>query len=59
MELMIEIEKENDGSWLAEVLGIPGVLAYGLTELEAVRNVATLALRVLIERHAYGDNPPI
>ena len=26
---MIETEQEEDGRWLAEVLELPGVLAYG------------------------------
>ncbi|HBE47422.1 MAG TPA: HicB family protein, partial [Cyanobacteria bacterium UBA11369] len=29
MNFTIEIEQEEDGRFLAEVLGMPGVLAYG------------------------------
>jgi predicted RNase H-like HicB family nuclease len=47
----IEQEKESDGRWLAEVLELPGVLAYGVTSLEAVSKVEVLALRVIAERH--------
>jgi len=31
MEFAIEYEQEEDGRWLAEVLELPGVLAYGRT----------------------------
>ena len=33
--LKIEIEREDDGRWLAEVPALPGVLSYGATEDEA------------------------
>ena len=46
----IETERETDGRWLAEVLELPGVLAYGKTRKEAQANVETLALNVLFER---------
>jgi predicted RNase H-like HicB family nuclease len=29
MNITFETEQENDGSWLAEVPKLPGVLAYG------------------------------
>ncbi len=29
--MKIEIEKEEDGRWIAEVFDLPGVLAYGTT----------------------------
>lgn len=28
----VEIEREDDGRWLAEVVDLPGVLAYGETQ---------------------------
>jgi predicted RNase H-like HicB family nuclease len=31
MDLIIEIEREEDGRWIAEVPQLPGVLAYGAT----------------------------
>lgn len=36
MNFIIEIEHEKDGRFLAEVIGFPGVLAYGQTREEAV-----------------------
>ncbi|MBW4611767.1 MAG: type II toxin-antitoxin system HicB family antitoxin [Desmonostoc vinosum HA7617-LM4] len=36
MNFTIEIEQEEDGRFLAEVIDFPGVLAYGQTPEEAV-----------------------
>ena len=46
----VEIEREDDGRWLAEVVGLPGVLAYGDTQEAAQSRVQALALRVIAER---------
>jgi predicted RNase H-like HicB family nuclease len=46
----IELEQEEDGRWIAEVLDLPGVLAYGATQKEAVAAAQTLARRVLADR---------
>lgn len=43
----IEIEREADGRWIAEIPNLPGVMVYGKTKQEAVRSVRALALRVL------------
>ena len=48
--MKIEIEREVDGRWLAEVPELPGVLAYAQTREKAVAKVEALALRVLAER---------
>ena len=50
MKVTIEYEQETDGRWLAEVLELPGVLAYGRTPEEAMSRVQALGLRVLAER---------
>lgn len=47
--MQIETEQEEDGRWIAEVMEIPGVLAYGQTRQEAIAKVKTLALRVLAD----------
>ena len=49
MNFTIEIEQEEDGRFLAEVINFPGVLAYGQTREEAIALVQALALRVLEE----------
>ena len=46
----IELELETDGRWIAEVVELPGVLAYGATQDEAVAHVQALALRVVADR---------
>ena len=46
----IEIEREEDGRWLAEVPALAGVMAYGQNRDEAVARVQALALRVIAER---------
>lgn len=53
----IETEQEDDGRWLAEVLELPGVMAYGATRGEALAAVQALALRVLAERVERGEQP--
>lgn len=50
MTFSVEIEQEEDGRWIAEVLELPGVMAYGVTPEEAKTKVQALALRVLAER---------
>jgi predicted RNase H-like HicB family nuclease len=50
MVYKIETERETDGRWIAEVLELPGVMAYGATENEAILAAQTLALRVLADR---------
>ncbi|HEV2196331.1 MAG TPA: type II toxin-antitoxin system HicB family antitoxin [Candidatus Acidoferrum sp.] len=46
----VETEVETDGRWMAEIPDLPGVLAYGSTEKEAVASAQALALRVLADR---------
>ena len=56
--LRIEVEREEDGRWLAEIPALPGVLAYGASRDEAVAKVEALALRVLAERIESGEPVP-
>ena len=46
----VETELETDGRWIAEIPDLPGVMAYGLSEKEAVASAQALALRVLADR---------
>ena len=57
--LRIEIEREEDGRWIAEILELPGVLAYGETEAEAQNKATALALRVIADRIEHGEPVPI
>jgi predicted RNase H-like HicB family nuclease len=54
----VEIEREDDGRWLAEVIDLPGVLAYGDTQQAALARVQALALRVIAERLEHGEAGP-
>lgn len=55
MRLTIETEREDDGRWLAEVMELAGVMAYGESREDATRRVKALALRVLAERMEQGE----
>ena len=56
--MKIDIEKEEDGRWIAEVSDLPGVLAYGKTREDAIAKVEALALRVIADRIDHGENIP-
>lgn len=55
MNLSVELDREDDGRWLAEVPDLPGVLAYGRSREDALARVQALALRVLAERLEHGE----
>ena len=55
MNFTLDCEVESDGRWLAEVLELPGALAYGATKDEAMAKVEVLALRILAERLEHGE----
>lgn len=50
MKFHIELDREEDGRWIAEIGSLPGVMAYGKTKEEAVAKAKALALRVLADR---------
>jgi predicted RNase H-like HicB family nuclease len=50
MDITFETELESDSRWIADVPEIPGVMAYGQTEREAIGFAEALALRALAER---------
>jgi len=54
----IEIEREEDGRWIAEVPNLPGVMAYGQNQHEAICRVQALALRVLADRLEHEERIP-
>jgi predicted RNase H-like HicB family nuclease len=56
--LRIDIDREEDGRWLAEIPALPGVLTYGKTEAEARANAMALALRVIADRVENGEPLP-
>jgi predicted RNase H-like HicB family nuclease len=58
MALIVEVEQEVDGRWLAEVPELPGVLVYAQTRLEAITRAQALALRVIADRLDHGEPVP-
>jgi len=55
MTFKVEVEQEQDGRWIAEVIELPGVLAYGPSPEEARARVQALALRVVADRLEHGE----
>jgi predicted RNase H-like HicB family nuclease len=56
--LTLEIDREADGRFIAEVPDLPGVLAYGDSQEQAVARAQALALRVLADRLEHGEPAP-
>lgn len=56
MNFSIEIEREVDGRWIAEVPTLPGVIVYGDTRAEAVAKAKALALHVVADRIENGED---
>jgi predicted RNase H-like HicB family nuclease len=56
--LRVEVEREEDGRWIAEVVDLPGVLSYGPTRDEAIERAKALSLRVLADRLEHGEEVP-
>ena len=51
----IETEQEDDNRWIAEILEISGVLAYGNTQQQAITKAQALALRVIADKLEHGE----
>lgn len=58
MVFSVEVERETDGRWIAEILEIPGAMAYGPTAEEARARAQALALRVVADRLERGEQGP-
>ena len=58
MNLKIEVEREAGGRWIAEVMELPGCLAYGKTQADALARAKALAVRVLADRLEHGEPVP-
>ena len=54
-KMRIEVEREDDGRWIAEVPDLPGTMVYGKSRQEAIARVQALALRVLADRLEHGE----
>lgn len=51
----IELDREEDGRWIAEVKELPGAMAYGATKQAALRKVYVIAFRTLADRAEGGQ----
>ena len=51
----MEIEQEEDGRWIGEVLELPGALAYGESAEDVKIKVQALALRLVADRLEHGE----
>ena len=56
--LSLEIDREIDGRWIAEIAELPGVMAYGETREDAIARTEALALRVFADRLEHGEEVP-
>jgi len=56
--LRIDIDREEDGRFLASVPDLPGVMAYGDTQESVTRKVKAVALQVLADMIESGEEVP-
>ena len=56
--MKIEIEREEDGRWIAEIPELPGVMVYGDTRNQAISKAEALALRVMADRLEHDEEIP-
>ena len=58
MPFEVEVEREDDGRWIAEVPNLPGVMVYAQSRDGAIARVQVLSLRVLADRLENGESLP-
>jgi predicted RNase H-like HicB family nuclease len=54
----VNLDRETDGRWIADVPELPGVTVYGSTEKEALANAKALALHVIADRIEHAEEVP-
>jgi predicted RNase H-like HicB family nuclease len=59
MQLSIECDREEDGRWIAEIVQIPGAMAYGATRDEAMARAEIVALRAIADQIEHGESKPV
>jgi predicted RNase H-like HicB family nuclease len=57
VNLTIDLDREQDGRWIAEALELPGVMSYGKTREEAISDAERLAIEVIADRITHGELP--
>jgi predicted RNase H-like HicB family nuclease len=58
LRFQFEIERENDGRWIAEIPEVPGAMAYGDTEEQAKAKAYALALYAVADDVERSNNIP-
>jgi predicted RNase H-like HicB family nuclease len=53
----LDLDREEDGRWIAEIAALPGVTVYGESREDALAKCQALALRVLADRIEHGEPP--
>ncbi len=56
--MVVEVDRETDGRWIAEIAEIPGALTYGRSRREAIAKAKALALRAIADRLEHGEHVP-
>ncbi|MDO9230182.1 MAG: type II toxin-antitoxin system HicB family antitoxin [Syntrophales bacterium] len=56
--MKIEIEREENGRWIAEIPELPGVMVYGDTRNQAISKAEALALRIMADRLEHEEEIP-
>jgi predicted RNase H-like HicB family nuclease len=57
MKLTIELDRELDGRWIAEVPQL-NILLYGDSRQDAIQRAQTAAREIVLDRIAHGELPP-
>ena len=57
MKLTIELDRELDGRWIAEVQEL-NVLLYGDSKQDAIERAQSAAREIVLDRIAHGELPP-
>ena len=57
MKLTIELDREVDGRWIAEVPEL-NVLLYGASKQDAIERAQLAAREIVLDRIAHGELPP-
>ncbi|MGA2736773.1 MAG: type II toxin-antitoxin system HicB family antitoxin [Bryobacteraceae bacterium] len=57
MKLTIELDRETDGRWIAEVPEL-NILLYGDSRQDAIARAESAAREIVLDRIAHGELPP-
>jgi len=58
LRFVVETEIETDGRWIAEISQVPGALAYGKTQEEAINKAYAIALRSVADDVEHSQQEP-